>query len=294
MFESVDVFGKIAEEYHCSFESNSSACLARSRVHRFFARHLSPDRGRVLDIGCGTGIDAQFIAGLGCKVHGVDRSVGMIAEATKQLANATVDIRKRVELASVEVTSENLAMLLSSIQSNQVVLSFGVINFIDDLHELFRVIGLNMQDGGVCVVTTLAKSSWWERITKNGQIRTGDQPKNVSIGGTETRAWFWDCDDIVAASSGFFCTVEAVGIGSLYPPPYLDKYVRAFPRVQRTLWKLDRKYENSRFSTKYADHVAIVLERRQNAQQLAPTDAPKARAAKLVRYSYQEEFKEPS
>lgn len=261
MVESVDVFGEIAGDYHYSFQNNSSARLARSRLHRVFFKYLKADRGVVLDIGCGTGIDAQFIASLGCKVYGIDSSVGMLSEAARQLFNAPHDIRERVELELLEATPRSLEYLLPSIQANQVILSFGVVNFIENICDLFSIIGSNMGHKGILIVTSLSKSSWWERVIKRGQKRTGNQPKDVFVANVKTRAWFWDYNDIIAASRPYFYPVESIGIGAIYPPPYFDDLVRKFPYIQKLLWRIDRKFENSKLSKKYSDHVVVVLKR---------------------------------
>lgn len=261
MNESMDAFDSIAEEYHSSFSLNGSAKLARTRVHQSFTQYLSPAQGVVLDVGCGTGIDAQFIAGLGCDVYGIDKSVGMIGEAVKQLNLSNKTIGGKVELEAVVANTKNLNLLLSSIRAKHVILSFGVINFIEDLQSLFQVIALHLDRGGICIATALSKSSWWEYLRKGGSVRIGTQPKSMSIGGVETSSWFWDDDDIVSASQNFFDVVDVYGIGFVYPPPYLDKYVCRFPRLQRLLWKLDRQYERSKLAAKYADHVVVVLER---------------------------------
>ena len=54
-----------------------------------FTRYVSGQR-RVLDLGCGPGRDVDFLTGLGCRVVGLDLSIGMLAEARRQLADASL------------------------------------------------------------------------------------------------------------------------------------------------------------------------------------------------------------
>jgi ubiquinone/menaquinone biosynthesis C-methylase UbiE len=46
-----------------------------------------PDRGRAVDVGCGTGSDALFLAGAGFDVLGIDLSDSAIALATKRASS---------------------------------------------------------------------------------------------------------------------------------------------------------------------------------------------------------------
>jgi 2-polyprenyl-3-methyl-5-hydroxy-6-metoxy-1,4-benzoquinol methylase len=256
-----DFFGRIASEYHYSFRDNISASLARTRIHEILNKYISKKNGKVLDIGCGTGIDAQFLASLGVDVYAVDSSEGMLYEAANQLLNTKEEIRNKIELRRMTISPDNIANLISNVKANQLVLSFGVINFIQDIDSLFFSIGSSLEDGGICIVTSLTKSSLWDRILKIGYKRAGKQPKNVFIGGVSVKVWFWDCRDILIASKRFFDPIDIIGIGYIYPPPYLDKYIRQHPKVQEMLWKVDRKYESTRFAFKFADHIAIVLKR---------------------------------
>lgn len=70
---TADVYTKIAEVYTKTF-NRRSYCL------NHFAKLLKPGSS-ILDVGCGSGIDARFLTKLGFKVTGVDLSVGMIEYA---------------------------------------------------------------------------------------------------------------------------------------------------------------------------------------------------------------------
>src|SRR5438309_6120744 len=58
----------------------------RDVLWRRYAQLFRPGH-RLLDIGCGTGIDARFLARRGIDVVGIDRAPAMIREARMGLAN---------------------------------------------------------------------------------------------------------------------------------------------------------------------------------------------------------------
>lgn len=262
MTAQVDSFGAIATEYHESFLLNESARLARERIHCTFARHFGTTSGLVLDIGCGSGIDAQFLGRIGCRVYGIDRSSGMIEEAKRRLALSKTDLASRVSFEAIEVTETTLDTVLSSASPNHVILSFGVINFVSDLDGLFGAIGRSLSRGGICIASTLSMDSWWEHVRRGGSERTGFQPRLIPIHQTPTETWFWSSERVSAASRAHFDTIETYGIGLVHPPPYFDAYLRKFPLLQKALWNLDRRFESSRIATKFSDHVVVVLKRR--------------------------------
>lgn len=60
---------------------------------RFIVEHLRPpDRGRILDLGCGTGRHSVALAQLGYEVTGVDLSPGMLALARRRADAAAVQV----------------------------------------------------------------------------------------------------------------------------------------------------------------------------------------------------------
>jgi SAM-dependent methyltransferase len=60
-------------------------------VQRAITEHLGPGPGRCLEIGCGTGIHAAQLRGLGWSPVGVDLSAGMLRHAAGRLPVARAD-----------------------------------------------------------------------------------------------------------------------------------------------------------------------------------------------------------
>ena len=76
-------FDGVAPDYDAVFGRNPIGLYFRHVVQERL-RPLFPRGSRVLDLGCGTGEDALFLASLGVDVHGVDVSPAMIEKARQK------------------------------------------------------------------------------------------------------------------------------------------------------------------------------------------------------------------
>ena len=74
-------FDGVAEEYDESLPDHVMAHLTARRVA--FARNLMP-RGKLLDVGCGTGRFLASMPTMGYELTGIDISAGMLEEARER------------------------------------------------------------------------------------------------------------------------------------------------------------------------------------------------------------------
>ena len=85
-------YDKLAEEYDRLVTRD---LWMRRVLWRHYTRVFRAG-SRVLDVGCGTGLDALFLAQTGIVVAGIDASAGMIAELRKKADNSGAAIESRV------------------------------------------------------------------------------------------------------------------------------------------------------------------------------------------------------
>jgi ubiquinone/menaquinone biosynthesis C-methylase UbiE len=80
----IEHFDWIAERY-----DRLRAPPGVTEVHETLVREAGLAGGRVLDIGCGTGLNLRvLVESFGCDVSGVDSSEGMLAEARRKVRDA--------------------------------------------------------------------------------------------------------------------------------------------------------------------------------------------------------------
>lgn len=79
-----DYFGNIAGNY------GETVALYNNLDDWVFVRNLPKSRGRVLDIGCGTGHLVQLMAKYFQEIYGIDNSPGMARLASQRVKNAKI------------------------------------------------------------------------------------------------------------------------------------------------------------------------------------------------------------
>lgn len=146
---ATDVFERQAPRYDDVARSALGRAL-RTRVHRVVEPLVRADSS-VLDLGCGTGIDAAWLASRVGSVLAVDPSpamVGRAAERCGSLSNVTV------RRGDVDAPNDLLA---GSGPHDLVLANFGVVNCIDDWDRF----GARLRDllvaGGHAVIVTMPR-----------------------------------------------------------------------------------------------------------------------------------------
>lgn len=96
--------------------------------------------GRVLDLGCGTGLMAEALADISKTIDGVDLSPGMIAEA-----------RRKNIYASLNVT--DLRTALTSARGYDLIVAADVLNYVRDLAPVISSAATALAPGGLFAFT---------------------------------------------------------------------------------------------------------------------------------------------
>jgi SAM-dependent methyltransferase len=128
----------------------------RQQLWESYARNFR--RGQhILDVSCGTGIDAGFLARRGIRVTGIDISPGMIAQMEAKVA--ALGLASLVEARVLDFA--NLGMLPPD-GYDGIISAFAGLNTAPDLAPFAADAARLLQPGGRMVVHLLARFSLWE------------------------------------------------------------------------------------------------------------------------------------
>jgi 2-polyprenyl-3-methyl-5-hydroxy-6-metoxy-1,4-benzoquinol methylase len=152
----------------------------RQKLHAHYARVFRVG-DRVLDVGCGTGIDAIALARRGIHVVGVDGSVAMIARLQAKVASEHLEERIQAHVRRIQ----DLASL-NEAPFDGIISAFASLNALPDLGGFAADAARLVRPRGHVVLHMLNRFSLWEWL---GYVARRDWTAAKAVGRQRTRAF---------------------------------------------------------------------------------------------------------
>jgi 2-polyprenyl-3-methyl-5-hydroxy-6-metoxy-1,4-benzoquinol methylase len=193
---------------------------ADARARRALTRRLR--RGaRLLDLGCGTGIDAAHLAARGYTVVAIDASPQMVARTRARMAEEGLTER----VTAVELGIEALDRLQGG-PFDAIYSDLGALNCVPDLSAVAARCGNLLDGGGVLVASVMGKLCPWElayyaahRNLQRALVRLGSRSVPVGLnGGTVWTRYYWP-KEFLDRFRGWFAPEATHALGLFSPPP---------------------------------------------------------------------------
>jgi SAM-dependent methyltransferase len=248
----------MADDYDGQFTRSTIGTLMRNAVWDRCAVRFAPG-SRVLEMNCGTGEDALWLARRGVQVFATDASPAMLQVAQKKLADSAASASVRFQrLAWEELDS------LDEGTFDGVLSNFGGLNCVGDLRGAARALAKKLRPGGSAVLCIMGPVVPWEwiwflgrgdpkrafrRLRRNGATWSGIAIQYPSSAKT------------VHAFAPEFRRVRLSAIGALLPPPYTEKSLGHHPRLIAALDRMERRFASRWPLPMLADHYLLELER---------------------------------
>lgn len=139
------VFGHYARYYDLLYRDKDYAAEAA-----YVASHIQKNNSAaktILELGCGTGAHAEFLARLGFTVVGVDLSQTMLEQAEIRKAGLTDEIAARLTFIQGDIRTVRTGKQYDAVISLFHVMSYQTTN--DDLENSFATAFTHLNSGGV-------------------------------------------------------------------------------------------------------------------------------------------------
>src|SRR5215469_10419174 len=153
-------FDALAQSYDQVFTESPIGQAQRSAVWAELEKAFQPG-DRVVEIGCGTGVDACFLAERGVSVLGCDTSPAMIQVARQRVRQRA----KYFASASVELgtwPAERIATVALGRDFDGAFSNFGVLNCLQDLRRFARRLATRLKPRAKVLVCLMGPCCLWE------------------------------------------------------------------------------------------------------------------------------------
>lgn len=253
-------FDALAESYDRIFTDSLIGRAQRDATWRQLDRTFLPGQ-RVLELNCGTGVDALHLAERGVQVDAFDVSAAMISVAKRRLGSGRLPVRFGT------LATEDLGAIDSVYDG--AFSNFGGLNCVQDLPQAANNLARLVRPAGQIVLCLASRfcvweTAWWlargEPAKAFRRLRKGGISAELSPGSL-VHVQYPSAPEFRRLFGPEFSLVAVHGIGLFVPPSYLEPYARRFPRLLRAAVRLDALFSSLAGLRYVADHVLLTFRR---------------------------------
>jgi|SRR5579872_496107 len=256
-------FDAVADRYDETFTSSSIGRAQRAPVWKELAKAFRSG-DRVLEIGCGTGVDGCFLAERGVEVLACDPSSQMIEVTARRVRQSGLEGLVRTRVLYAEEISTLSGELFDGAFSN-----FGALNCVHRLGDLARGLARLVRPGGTLLLCWMGPCCLWEIAWYLSHGNKDKAFRRFRQGGVRARIGDEAFLDIQYPSVRFLVRTFAPefrlksvhGIGVTIPPSYLESWAHRHPHLLKLCGLTDSMVAGWPGLRALADHVLVRLQR---------------------------------
>lgn len=257
-------FDSIADKYDVTFSWSAIGKAQRDAVWVELMKSFRPGN-RILDIGCGTGVDARFLAEHGMDVVACDSSERML-QVAEQRMNALPRPSGSVQLRLLP--AEKISSLGGE-TFDAALSNFGAVNCVGDIAKLATDLAVLLKPRASFLLCLMGPVCMWETAwyLLHGNVakafrrfhREGVEAK-VGDGGV-FRLRYPSVATVRDAFAPEFRLKAIRGVGVAVPPSYLESWAGRYPGLLRVAANVDHLLGCCPGIRMAADHVLLRFER---------------------------------
>jgi SAM-dependent methyltransferase len=255
-------FDGLAEQYDDIFTHSLIGRAQRDAVWSVASRTFQ--RGNhILELNCGTGEDALFLARLGASVIACDASEKMIAVANRRRFHEAPRCPLRFEV----VPTEQIAAVAFFGPFDGIFSNFSGLNCICDIADVARQLATLVLPGGPALLCFSTRLCLWETLwfAMHGEagraIRRWKGRTTATLGRLAVEVHYPTVKYLRKLFSPYFILRSWRGIGIVVPPSYIEPFIQRHPGLLRQLCAIDHVICSWPVLRSLGDHVLLSFER---------------------------------
>lgn len=258
-----EAFDLAANNYDSYDNKNEILQWMRNVVHKIYLKELKPGV-KVLELNCGTGIDAMFLAENNIKVYATDISPQMIS-----IVKQKISLAKTKNIISAETASFDEIGKINESGFDGIVSNFGGLNCINDFEKLSEDLSAKLNPGGKFIAVVMNKYCPWEMLYyilrfdfKNAFRRLNKTGIYADLNGGKVLTYYFSPGDFSRKFSGNFNTEKIYTLGYYTPPPYLIGIYRSLKPLVKLWMAVDEIVKGLFPFNRVGDHFIIIFARK--------------------------------
>lgn len=242
--------------------TNPMEVIFRDIVRGHVCRYIKHGQ-RMLELNCGTGLDAVFFAEKGLLVHATDNAEGMLAQLSAKVKAAHMEDR-----ISWQKCSYNHLELVERKTFDHVFSNFGGLNCTDDLQSVVKQLNQYLHPGSMVHFVLIAPVCPWEWLTifkgkyqfAFRRLRKGGVKSHLE--GHYFTTYYYQPHSVRAMFGKGYELAALRSLGCLMPPTFNDYFPAKRPHLFNALKKMELAVNTSWPFNRFGDLYIISLTKR--------------------------------
>ena len=263
LLETRLAFDSVADDYDGPRGNNALIQTIRRAMWKTVVETFTAG-SRLCDLGCGTGLDAAYLAKRGFRVLALDWSPEMIHRTCALILEAGLQERitaKRLGIHELDALEDTP---FDGMYSN-----LGAVNCVPDLAPVARACARHLRPGGRLIFSVIGRYCPWEigyyLLTGHPArafIRMRRGAVRVGLNGGAVWTRYYTPREFYLPFEEAFELTQYRSLRLFSPPPYLIGIRNTTPRLFRALERLGERLGDRPVFRNAGDHFLIILTKR--------------------------------
>lgn len=255
-------FDRMAADYDSIFTFSTVGRSQRNVVWEEALATFAPG-SHILELNCGTGEDAIFLAKAGMRVTACDASAEMIVQARNKAASHELG----AQIDFYNLPTEHIDSLPRAQRFDGVFSNFSGLNCVQDLGSIARQITDRLEPGASMLFCLSSRYCLWEiayfmlRNNPRKALRRCGGLTQARVGDLDFPVYYPTLSELNTAFRPSFRLVSTAGIGITVPPSYLESWAQSHPQLLGMLEKIDAIVRRWPLARTLGDHMLVHMER---------------------------------